>query len=75
MSRNPPTPLGPTATEALEHLSEPLEEHDGLTREEATTVLTDGDFDVIDARDTIERLRLRGYLYEVEGQLFLTPTR
>lgn len=75
MSRNPPTPLGPTASEALEELSGPLEEHNGLTLDEATQILADDDLDVVGAQDTIEQLRLRGYVYEVEGQLFLTPTR
>ncbi|WP_254538713.1 hypothetical protein [Halomarina litorea] len=75
MSRNPPTPLGPTASEALEELSDPLEDNDGLTLDEATQILADGDLDAVGAQDTIEQLRLRGYIYEVEGQLFLTPTR
>ncbi len=73
MSHNPPTPLGPTATEALETLSDPLEQNEGLTLEEATAVLTDGDLDAVTAQETIEQLRLKGYLYQVEDQLFLTP--
>jgi copper homeostasis protein CutC len=74
MSRNPPTPLGRTASEALDELSDPLETNDGLTLDEATEVLTTGDPNTATAQDTIEQLRLRGYLYEVDGQLFLTPT-
>lgn len=75
MSRNPPTPLGPTASDALEQLSDPLEAHDGLTLDEATAILADGDLDTAGAQETIEQLRLRGYVYEVGGELFLTPTR
>lgn len=75
MSRNPLTPLGPTASEALDELSEPLKENDGLTLDEATVVLTDDNLDVVEAQEAIEQLRLRGYVYEVEGRLFLTSTR
>lgn len=75
MSHNPPIPLGRTASEALDELSDPLEASDGLTFEEATEVLIASDLNAATAQDTIEQLRLRGYIYDVDGQLFLTPTR
>jgi hypothetical protein len=75
MSRNPPTPLRRTASETLDELSDPLEASDGLTFNEATEVLTRSDLTTATAQDTIEQLRLRGYIYEVDGRLFLTPTR
>jgi hypothetical protein len=74
MSRNPPTPLGPTAADVLDTLRDPLVEADGLSRDAATELVAGGDLDAQTARDAIEQLRLRGYLYEVNGELFVTPT-
>lgn len=76
MSRNPRTPLSPTAEEALEILADPIHdcEDDGCPRGEAHQLLVDHDgFDQARAERAIHQLLMRGYLYEVDGHLFVTP--
>jgi hypothetical protein len=76
MSRNPRTPLSPTAEEALEILADPIQdrEDDGYPREEAHQLLADQEaFDQSRAERAIHQLLMRGYLYEVDEQLFVTP--
>jgi hypothetical protein len=78
MSRNPRTPLSPTAKEALEILEEPIDNHGdgGCPREEAHQLLLDNEaFDQSRAERAIHQLLMRGYLYEVEEHLFVTPRR
>lgn len=74
MSSNPRTPLGPTATEVLECLEASMDETDGMTVDEAITCLVAAEFEEPTARDALEQLQLKGYLYEVNGRLYITPT-
>jgi hypothetical protein len=68
------TQLSPSATDALDTLDEPIEQSEGLTREAATTVLTDDGIDPIDAEDLLDELLSKGYLYAVDDELYVTPT-
>ncbi|EMA56629.1 hypothetical protein [Halococcus thailandensis] len=75
MPRNPRTPLSATAKEALEHLTDaiPDREEQGCPRDEAHQFLVDDEaFSHKQAERAIHQLLMRGYLYEVEGQLFVT---
>ena len=76
MSENPRTRLTPIAEEALEILTESIHEHgdEGCPRSEAHQLLIDHEaFDQGRAEQAVHQLLMRGYLYEVEGQLFVTP--
>ena len=76
MSRNPRTPLSATAEEALELLTDRIYDHGekGWPREDAHRFLVDHEtFSQKRAERAIHQLLMRGYLYEVEGQLFVTP--
>ena len=68
------TQLSPAATDALDTFREPVERNEGLTREEATTVLTDDGIDPADAEDLLDELLSKGYLYAVDDELYVTPT-
>ena len=75
MSRNPRTPLSPTAEDALEILVEPINdrEDDGFPQEEAHQLLVDHEaFDQSRAERAIHQLLMRGYLYKVDEYLFVT---
>lgn len=74
MSRNPRTPLPPTAQEAFEILEEPIsdKEGEGCPRFEAHQLLVDGEFTDTRAERAVHQLLMRGYLYEVDDQLFVT---
>jgi uncharacterized membrane protein len=74
MPRNERTQLSPAATDALDTLREPIEQSEGLTREEAATVLTDEGFDAVDAAVFLDELLSKGYLYAVNDELHVTPT-
>ncbi|MFC5974003.1 hypothetical protein ACFPYI_22005 [Halomarina salina] len=74
MPRNDRTRLSPAATDALETLDEPINRAEGLTREEATTVLTDVGIDSGDADVFLDELLSKGYLYAVDDCLYVTPT-
>lgn len=74
MPRNDRTQLSPSATDALETLDEPIDRAEGLTREEATTVLTDEGVDSVDADALLDELLSKGYLYAVDDHLYVTPT-
>jgi hypothetical protein len=65
-------PLGTIAEDAYEILVETVDPEDGMPREEAHAELLDGDFVDSDAEYAIDRLLSRGYLYAVNGQLFVT---
>jgi len=67
------TQLSPSATDALDTLREPIERAEGLTRQEATTVLTDDGIDAVDAEDLLAELLSKGYLYTVDDELYVTP--
>jgi len=76
MWRNDLPPLSPLAEEALEILTAATDADDGegspsLSPEQAQRLLTDADFEPADADHAIDRLLKRGYLYEVDGTLFI----
>jgi uncharacterized membrane protein len=73
MPRNDRTQLSPAATDALDTLREPIDRAEGLTREEAATVLTDDGFDSVDADVFLDELLSKGYLYAVDDRLYVTP--
>jgi hypothetical protein len=76
MSRNPRTSLSPTAKEALEILTDPIQDRadDGYPQGEAHQLLADHEaFDQSRAERAIHQLLMRGYLYEVDEHLFVTP--
>ena len=65
-------PLGAIAEDAYEILVETVDPEGGMPREEAHAELLDDDFVDSDAEYAIDRLLSRGYLYAVNGQLFVT---
>ncbi|MFC6734392.1 MULTISPECIES: hypothetical protein [unclassified Haladaptatus] len=75
--RNSRTPISAAQQEVLAHLRGHTETTDAatqLTRPDAIDHLTDHGIAPADARDHIEQLLLKGYLYEVEDELRL-PTQ
>ncbi|WP_231188923.1 hypothetical protein [Haladaptatus sp. DYF46] len=73
MVPNGKSPLTPLAQDALDALARRLPDENELTYEHAYTILNEEeDLDQPAAEDIIERLYMRGHLYEVEGELRLT---
>ncbi|WP_080509318.1 hypothetical protein [Candidatus Halobonum tyrrellensis] len=72
---NARTPVSPGQRAVLEHLEAYADDHDvdGLPRETAVEHLATHDIEAADARDRIEALLLKGYLYEVDGELRIPP--
>ena len=73
---NSRTPLGPGEREILEHLEAYVDaspDDESVTRETAVTYLTEQGFGRVEARDRIEQLLLKGYLYEVGEELRIPP--
>lgn len=71
---NARTPLSPGQRAVLEHLEAHVESYDeGFSWETALTTLADHDIEEATARDRIESLLLKGYLYEVEEELRIPP--
>ena len=68
------TRLSPSATEALDTVREPIRRADGLTRDSAIATLTDAGVERADAGELITELLSKGYLYEVDEQLYVTPS-
>jgi len=69
-------PIAPAEENVLDHLEaylEELGETDSLTREPAITYLADQGIEPADARDIIEQLLLKGYLYEVDSKIRIPP--
>ncbi|WP_227379744.1 hypothetical protein [Haladaptatus halobius] len=67
------SPLTPLAQEALDALTAAAPSEGELTYEEAYTVLkAEEDLERPTAKDIVERLYMKGHLYEVEGKLRLT---
>jgi len=69
-------PIAPAEEDVLDHLKSYLEELDAadpLTRETAITYLEDHGVNPADARDIIEQLLLKGYLYEVDDEIRIPP--
>jgi membrane protein required for beta-lactamase induction len=74
--RNPRTPIGPGKRDVLNHLEAYVDanaDDDPLTREMAVTYLTEQGVGRVEARDRIEQLLLKGYLYEVDEDLRIPP--
>ncbi|CDK37972.1 hypothetical protein [Halorubrum sp. AJ67] len=65
-------PIAPAEKNVLDHLEE-LGDTDPLTRETAITHLEDQKIKPADARDIIEQLLLKGYLYEVGDEIRIPP--
>ena len=72
---NSRTPVSPGQRAVLEHLESYADDHDidGISRETAVEHLGTHDIEAADARDRIEALLLKGYLYEVDGELRIPP--
>ena len=69
-------PIAPAEENVLDHLEAYLEEvgdTDPLTRETSITYLEDHGIKPADARDIIEQLLLKGYLYEVDDEIRIPP--
>jgi hypothetical protein len=76
MSRNPRTPLSTTEEEALEIITDPIDGRGekGYPRNEVHQLLADHEaFSQELAEQAIHQLLMKGYLYEVDGHLFVTP--
>jgi hypothetical protein len=73
MSSNDRTPLSPPASDALEQLCGPIERADGLSRHATVDQLLDAEFGEENAEAVISELLSKGYLYEVDGVLYVTP--
>ena len=65
-------PLGAVAESAYEILLEQCEIEDGFPRSDAYEELLEADFTDGDAEYALDRLLNRGYLYAVDGRLFVT---
>ena len=65
-------PLGAVAESAYEVLLETVNPENGITRSDAHERLLEADYAESDAEYAIDRLLSRGYLYDVDGQLFVT---
>lgn len=75
MRRNDRRRIPPLAEDAFEVLTDRFDEgDDGFSRDTAFDLLEEGDFVEDDAEYAVEQLLLRGYLYEVDDELFVTPT-
>jgi hypothetical protein len=65
-------PIGAVAEDAYEMLLEAIDPEEGLSRSNAHARLVESGFAEADAKYALDRLLNRGYLYAVEGQLFIT---
>lgn len=75
MVSNGTSPLTPLAQDALDALARALPSDGELTYEQAYAILQDEEnLERPTAEDLIERLYMRGHLYEVEGKLRLTDS-
>ena len=73
---NSRTPLGPEQRAVLEHLESYIDNpDDGFSWETAVTHLATHDIEEAVARNQIEVLLLKGYLYEVDGTLRIPSRR
>ncbi|WP_227377602.1 hypothetical protein [Haladaptatus halobius] len=76
MISNRRPPLTPLAQDALDTLASKLPSEGELTYEHAYAILKDRkELEQPAAEDIIERLYMRGHIYEVEGKLRLTDHR
>ncbi len=75
MVSNGESPLAPLAQEALDALATATSGDGKFTYEQAYAILDEkADLEHAAAEDIIERLYMKGHLYEVEGQLRLTDS-
>lgn len=65
-------PLGSLAEDAYETLLDTIAPSEGIPAEEAHNRLCEDDFITEDADYVLTKLLNRGYLYEVDGTLFIT---
>jgi hypothetical protein len=65
-------PLGAVAESAYEILLETIDPDDGIPRADAHKRLLEADYAEADADYAIDRLLSRGYLYDIDSQLFVT---
>ena len=73
---NSRTPLSPEQRSVLEHLESHVDSpDDGVSWETAIAHLATHDIEEAVARDQIEALLLKGYLYEVDGVLRIPSRR
>ena len=73
---NSRTPLSPDQRAVLEHLESHVDSHDdGFSWETAITYLATHGIEEAVARDQIEALLLKWYLYEVDGVLRIPSRR
>jgi hypothetical protein len=76
MMENSRTPIEPGERDVLDHLEASVDanaDDESLTRETAISYLTEQGFGHVEARDRIEQLLLKGYLYEVGAELRIPP--
>lgn len=69
-------PIAPVEEDVLNHLEAYLEEQgdtDPLSRKMAITYLADQGIEPADARDILEQLLMKGYLYEVGDDIRVPP--
>ena len=74
--RDSRTPINASEEGALEHLEQyddALPDDESLTREDAVAHLMEQGSERADAREHIEQLLLKGYLYEVDDELRIPP--
>ena len=75
--RDSGTPINSSEEAALRHLEkyvDALPDDESLTREDAVAHLIEQGSERPDAREHIEQLLLKGYLYEVDDELWI-PSR
>lgn len=65
-------PLGAVAESAYEVLLEAIDPDDGIPQTDAHERLLEADYAEADADYAIDRLLSRGYLYDIDSQLFVT---
>ena len=65
-------PLGAVAESAYEILLETIDPDDGIQRADAHERLLEADYAEADADYAIDRLLSRGYLDDIDSQLFVT---
>jgi hypothetical protein len=74
--RDSGTPINASEEAALDHLEQYVDallEDESLTREDAIDHLVEQGSERADAREHIEQLLLKGYLYEVDDELRIPP--
>ena len=76
MMQNSRRPISPAEQDVLDHLeayAEELPEDESFARETAIAYLAEQSFGRTEASELIERLLLKGYLYEVGEELRIPP--